>query len=133
MRSIVPLVLLLFTTFGTAIASEPDAVVVGASLAGLSASIDLARRGAHVIVIDMNSVFGGHAIQSGGVAVVASPMQEALGYHDSPELAYHDWSAWSQDPNEEWIRYYVSHSRVEIYDFLGAMRSNVTPMAVRKS
>lgn len=121
MRSIVPLVLLLFSVFGTAHAAQPDAVVVGASLAGLSASIDLARRGARVMVIDMNSVFGGHAIQSGGVAVVASPMQEALGYRDSPELAYHDWSAWSQDPNEEWIRYYVSHSRVEIYDFLTAI------------
>jgi uncharacterized protein len=118
MRCIVPLALLLFSTFGTAIAAEPDVVVVGASLAGLSASIDLARRGARVTVIDMNSVFGGHAIQTGGVAVVASPMQEALGYHDSPELAYRDWSAWGQDPNEEWIRYYVSHSRVEIFDFL---------------
>jgi len=121
MRSIVPLVLLLFSVSGTARAAAPDAVVVGASLAGLSASIDLARRGARVMVVDMNSVFGGHAIQTGGVAVVASPMQEALGFHDSPELAYHDWSAWGQDPNEEWIRYYVSHSRVEIYDFLTAI------------
>jgi flavin-dependent dehydrogenase len=85
MRSIVPLVLLLLSVFRTAIASEPDAVVVGASLAGLSASIDLARRGARVTVIDMNSVFGGHAIQTGGVAVVASPMQEAVGLGPGPQ------------------------------------------------
>ncbi|HEY4366709.1 MAG TPA: FAD-binding protein [Steroidobacteraceae bacterium] len=97
---------------------DPEVIVVGASLAGLSATIDLARSGVHVLVIDMNSVFGGHAIQTGGVAVIGSPMQEAMGFHDTPEQAYRDWSAWTTDPNEEWIRYYVTHSRTDIYDFL---------------
>lgn len=102
-------------------AAEPQVVVVGASLAGLSATIDLARSGVRVLVLDMNSVFGGHGIQTGGVAVIGSPMQEALGLHDTPELAYRDWSAWTQDPNEDWTRYYVAHSRTDIYDFLTAI------------
>ena len=98
--------------------ASPEVIVIGASLAGLSASIDLGRAGVNVLVIDMNSVFGGHAIQTGGVAVVGSPMQEAMGFHDTPEAAYRDWSAWTTDPNEEWIRYYIAHSRTDIYDFL---------------
>ena len=99
-------------------ATEPQVVVVGASLAGLSATIDLARSGTRVLVLDMNSVFGGHGIQTGGVAVIGSPLQEALGFHDTPELAWRDWSTWTQDPQEEWTRYYIAHSRPDVYDFL---------------
>lgn len=101
--------------------AEPQVVVVGASLAGLSATIDLARSGARVLVLDMNSVFGGHGIQTGGVAIIGSPLQAALGLHDTPELAYRDWSAWTQDPDEDWTRYYIAHSRTDIYDFLTAI------------
>jgi uncharacterized protein len=101
--------------------AEPQVIVIGASLAGLSATIDLARSGVRVLVLDMNSVFGGHGIQTGGIAVVGSPMQEALGFHDTPELAYRDWSAWTQDGNEGWLRYYTAHSRTDIYDFLTAI------------
>jgi predicted oxidoreductase len=101
--------------------SDPEVIVVGASLAGLSATIDLARSGVDVLVIDMNSVFGGHAIQTGGVAVIGSPMQEAMGFHDTPEQAYKDWSAWTTDPNEEWVRFYIAHSRTDIYDFLTSL------------
>jgi uncharacterized protein len=99
-------------------AAVPDAIVVGAGLAGLSAAIEMAGGGARVLVLDMNSVFGGHAIQSGGVAIIDSPMQAALGYHDSPELAYDDWVAYTEAPDRDWVRYYVTHSRTEIYDFL---------------
>lgn len=113
--------LLLAGTAARADDNEPQVVVVGASLAGLSATIDLARSGAHVVVLDMNSVFGGHGIQTGGVAVIGSPLQEAAGFHDTPELAYRDWSAWTQDPNEQWTRYYIGHSRTDIYDFLTAI------------
>jgi uncharacterized protein len=102
-------------------ADQPQVVVVGASLAGLSATIDLARSGVRVLVLDMNSVFGGHGIQTGGVAVIGSPLQEALGFHDTPERAWRDWSAWTQDPNEEWTRYYIAHSRSEVYDFLTSL------------
>lgn len=102
-------------------AAEPHVVVVGASLAGLSAAIELGRSDIPVVVLDMNSVFGGHGIQTGGIAVIGSPMQEALGIHDTPELAYRDWITWTQDANEEWTRYYVTHSRTDIYDFLTAI------------
>lgn len=101
--------------------AEPHVVVVGASLAGLSAAIEIGRRGVPVVVLDMNSVFGGHGIQTGGIAVIGSPMQEALGVRDTPELAYRDWSAWTGDANEEWTRFYITRSRPDVYDFLTAI------------
>ena len=39
----------------------PRVVVVGAGLSGLSAALELASGGAEVTVIDMSSVYGGHA------------------------------------------------------------------------
>jgi succinate dehydrogenase/fumarate reductase flavoprotein subunit len=96
----------------------PEIIVVGAGIAGLSAAIDAASAGARVTVVDMNSVFGGHAIQSGGVAIVGSPMQEAAGFHDIPDQAYADWMAWAVDGNPEWTRFYVENSRTMLYDWL---------------
>src|SRR5258708_3325890 len=64
----------------------PDAIVVGAGISGLSAALELARGGAAVTVIDMSSVFGGHAVMSqGSLSIVGSPVQEAAGfYHTRP-------------------------------------------------
>lgn len=99
---------------------EADAVVVvGAGISGLSAALDLGRGGAKVTVIDMSSVFGGHAVMSqGAVSIVATPLQERTGIKDSPELAFQDFHRWGETPNTEWVRYYVDHSRHEIYDWL---------------
>jgi len=97
---------------------DADVLIIGAGLAGLSAAIDAASGGARVLVIDMNSVFGGHGIQSGGVAVVGSPMQEALGFHDTPEQAYNDWMDWAVDGQPEWTRFYAENSRRMIYDWV---------------
>lgn len=95
-----------------------DIVVVGAGLAGLSAAIDAASVGARVLVIDMNSVFGGHGIQSGGVAFVGSAMQEELGYADTPQQAYADWMEWTVDGNPQWTQFYAANSNEMLYDWL---------------
>jgi len=97
---------------------DVDIIVVGAGIAGLSAAIDAATAGARVVIVDMNSVFGGHGIQSGGVAFVDSPMQQAMGYADTPEQAFADWSDWTVDGNAEWTRFYAEHSRELLYDWL---------------
>jgi flavocytochrome c len=97
----------------------PDVVVVGAGISGLSAALELGRGGAKVVVIDMSSVFGGHAVMSqGSVSIIASPAQERAGIHDSPDLAFQDFRRWGEDPDAKWVRYYVDHSRTEIYDWL---------------
>jgi succinate dehydrogenase/fumarate reductase flavoprotein subunit len=98
----------------------------------LSAAYELARGGAHVVVMDMASVFGGHAVMAtGDVCIVGTPYQEAHGAHDTPEIAYQDFVKWGDDPNPEWARYYVEHSREEIYDWVTGLgvtfESLVTP------
>src|SRR5271166_3588748 len=63
-------------------ASTSDAIVVGAGVAGLSAAYELAKGGARVVVIDIASVFGGHAVMAtGDVCIVDTPFQEAQGIH----------------------------------------------------
>ncbi|MEE8543712.1 MAG: FAD-binding protein, partial [Gammaproteobacteria bacterium] len=66
---------------------DADAIVVGAGLSGLSAAVDMGRAGVDVLVVDMNSMAGGHAIMAGGVAIVGTPVQEKAGFVDSPDLA----------------------------------------------
>lgn len=97
----------------------PDVIVVGAGISGLSAALELGRGGAKVTVIDMSSVFGGHAVMSqGSVSIVATPTQERAGIQDSPDLAFQDFHRWGEDPDSDWVRYYVDHSRRDIYDWL---------------
>lgn len=96
-----------------------DVIVVGAGISGLSSALDLGRAGADVIVVDMSSVFGGHAVMSqGSVSIVGTPVQAQAGIQDSPDLAFEDFHRWGEDPATDWVRYYVDHSRQEIYDWL---------------
>jgi flavocytochrome c len=98
---------------------QSDVIIVGAGISGLSAALDLGRGGANVTVIDMSSVFGGHAVMSqGSVSIVATPAQEQAGIHDSPELAFQDFHRWGEDPATNWVRYYVDNSRHDIFDWL---------------
>src|SRR5688572_28454327 len=98
-----------------------DAIVVGAGLSGLSAAIEMGRAGVNVLVVDMNSVAGGHAVLAGGVALVGTPVQEKAGVKDSPDLAYRDWMEWTDDGDPVWTRYYAENSRSMIYDWVTAM------------
>ncbi len=108
----------------TAALTEPagpvaDLVVIGAGIAGLAAAVEAANLGRSVLVVDMASVFGGHAVMSGGgVSIINTPMQQAKGIRDSAELAFNDFVSWGEDVNTEWLRYYIEHSREDIYDWL---------------
>jgi uncharacterized protein len=104
-----------------AVAAQPDIVVVGAGMAGLAAALESARDGATVLVTDMASVFGGHAVMSGAdVTMIDTPLQREKGVRDSPDLAYDDFIRWGGDNDREWVRDYVDHSGGEIYDWLTA-------------
>ncbi len=99
-----------------------DVIVVGAGVAGLSAALEAARDGASVTVVDMSSVFGGHAVMSEGtVCLIGTPEQKAQGIADSPELAEKDFINWGKDADPYWVHYYVNHSRSDIYDWVEAM------------
>ena len=73
------------------ITSEPDVIVVGAGMAGLSASVRAAELGANVLVLEQNYRVGGSANTAGGsISGAGYKIQKAAGIEDSPELFYQD-------------------------------------------
>ena len=66
---------------------EPDVIVVGAGMAGLSASVRAAELGANVLVLEQNYRVGGSANTAGGsISGAGYKIQKAAGIEDSPEL-----------------------------------------------
>ena len=100
---------------------DAQVIIIGAGLSGLSAAVEMGRSGLDVLVIDMNSVAGGHTMLAGGVAIVNTPLQERLGIEDSADLAYRDWMDWTRDGDPKWTRYYSDHSRDMIFDWVTDM------------
>ncbi len=73
---------------------DTDVIVVGAGLAGLVATAELADAGRRVILLDQEPAasLGGQAFWSfGGLFLVGSPEQRRLGIRDSVDLALQDW------------------------------------------
>jgi len=86
-----------------------DAIVIGAGLAGLVATAELADAGRRVILLEQEPEvsLGGQAFWSfGGLFLVDSPEQRRMGIHDSRELAWQDWqgTAGFDRPEDEWPR-----------------------------
>ncbi len=90
-------------------ALDADAIVVGAGLAGLVATAELADAGRRVILLDQESEanLGGQAFWSlGGLMFVDSPEQRRCRVRDSAELALADWlgNAGFDRPEDKWPR-----------------------------
>src|SRR3954468_417112 len=88
---------------------DADAIVVGAGLAGLVATAELADAGRRVVLVDQEpeASFGGQAFWSfGGLFLVDSPEQRRLRIRDSHELAWQDWlgTAGFDRPEDDWPR-----------------------------
>ena len=86
-----------------------DAIVVGAGLAGLVATAELAAAGRRVILVDQEpeASLGGQAFWSlGGIFLVDSPEQRRVGIRDSHALAWSDWlgTAGFDRPEDAWPR-----------------------------
>jgi predicted oxidoreductase len=100
-------------------APQVDIVVVGTGISGLCAALEGARHGATVTVIDMSSVFGGHAVMSSGmVCMIGTPEQSASHVVDSAKLAFKDFVRFGEDTNPGWARLYAKNSKREVYDWL---------------
>jgi succinate dehydrogenase/fumarate reductase flavoprotein subunit len=81
---------------------EADVVIIGAGATGLPAAIEAIENGASVIVVDVNTDVGGHAIVSGGnIALGGGTIrQQKYGVKDSPDLLFSDLTDWSVvEPN----------------------------------
>ncbi|KQS59658.1 FAD-binding dehydrogenase [Geodermatophilus sp. Leaf369] len=89
--------------------SQADVVVVGAGLAGLVATAELADAGKRVLLLDSEpeANLGGQAFWSfGGLFLVDSPEQRRLRVKDSLELARQDWAGTASfdRPEDHWPR-----------------------------
>ncbi|NUR74520.1 MAG: FAD-binding dehydrogenase [Hamadaea sp.] len=89
--------------------TDADVIVVGAGLAGLVATAELAAAGRRVILLDQEpeASLGGQAFWSfGGLFLVNSPEQRRMGIRDSAQLALQDWlgSAGFDRDEDRWPR-----------------------------
>ena len=90
-------------------AYDADVIVIGAGLAGLAATAELAEAGRKVILLDQEpeQSLGGQAHWSfGGLFLVDSPEQRRMRIRDSGELAWQDWqgTAGFDRPEDHWPR-----------------------------
>jgi predicted oxidoreductase len=88
---------------------DVDVIVVGAGLAGLVATTELADAGRRVLLLDQEPAgsLGGQAHWSfGGLFLVDSPEQRRMGIKDSYDLALQDWmgTAGFDRPEDHWPR-----------------------------
>jgi predicted oxidoreductase len=88
---------------------DADVIVVGAGLAGLVATAELADAGKRVLLLDQEpeQSLGGQAFWSfGGLFMIDSAEQRRMGVRDSVGLAWQDWlgSAGFDRPEDHWPR-----------------------------
>ena len=106
-----------------------DVIVIGAGLAGLTATCELIDAGKKVLLVDQepeNSI-GGQAFWSfGGLFLVDSPEQRRMGIKDNKELAWQDWlgaAGFDRLEDEDswgykWAKAYVDFAAGEKYEWL---------------
>jgi predicted oxidoreductase len=115
-----------------------DVIVVGAGLAGLVATYELAKAGRRVVVVDQENRnnLGGQAFWSlGGLFLVDSPEQRRMGIKDSYELAWGDWlgsAGFDREREDHWPRRwaeaYVRFAATEKRDYLRELGLRFTPV-----
>ena len=121
-----------------AVTDQADVIVVGAGLAGLVATHELALAGKRVLVLDQENRnnLGGQAFWSlGGLFLVDSPEQRRLGIKDSVQLARADWfgsAGFDRDREDhlprQWAEAYVRFAATEKRDYLHALGLRFTPI-----
>jgi predicted oxidoreductase len=124
---------------------QPDAIIVGAGLAGLVATYEATRAGKKVLVLDQENRanLGGQAFWSlGGLFLVDSPEQRRMGIKDSFERAGQDWpgsAGFDREADEpdgtpgedhwarQWAEAYVRFAATEKRDYVRSLGLKVLP------
>src|SRR5262245_28336652 len=96
---------------------ETDVAIIGGGGAGVAAALEIGDAGGGMLVLEQDDNLGGTAATSGGGCfIVGTPLQESLGIHDTPDLAFEDWVAWGGDAVDQvWARYYIEHTLHDLY------------------
>ena len=118
-------------------ALDADVIVIGAGLAGLVATAELADAGRRVILLDQEPAasLGGQAHWSfGGLFLVDSPEQRRMRVRDSHELAWQDWQGTAGFDRDEdawprrWAEAYVDFAAGEKRAWLHAQGVRFFPV-----
>ncbi|NNJ06617.1 FAD-binding dehydrogenase [Streptomyces sp. PKU-MA01144] len=118
-------------------AYDADVIVIGAGLAGLAATAELADAGRKVLLLDQEpeQSFGGQAHWSfGGLFLVDSPEQRRMRIRDSHALARQDWLGTAGFDREEdhwprrWAEAYVDFAAGEKRPWLHAQGVRFFPV-----
>ncbi|AXF54981.1 FAD-binding dehydrogenase [Salicibibacter kimchii] len=118
---------------------ELDVIVVGAGLAGLVATAEIADAGKKVLLLDQEpeASLGGQAWWSfGGLFLIDSPEQRRMGIKDSQELAWQDWMGTADFDREEdedywgkkWAEAYLAFAAGEKREWLRKMGVRFFPV-----
>ena len=121
---------------GNGSAPQPDAIVVGAGLAGLVSTLELLRSGHSVLLLDRCAPheLGGLAREAfGGMFMVDSPEQRRSRIPDSEQLALEDWMRIAElEPGDEWPRrwaeQYVTRARDDVGGWLRTLGVRFFPV-----
>lgn len=116
-----------------------DVIVVGAGLAGLVATAELADAGKKVLLLDQEpeTSLGGQAWWSfGGLFLIDSPEQRRMGIRDSRDLAWQDWlgaASFDRENDEDfwgkkWAEAYVDFATGEKREWLSKMGVRFFPV-----
>ncbi|SCK52480.1 FAD-binding dehydrogenase [Streptomyces sp. WMMB 322] len=118
-------------------AYDADVIVIGAGLAGLAATAELADAGRKVLLLDQEpeQSLGGQAHWSfGGLFFVDSPEQRRMRIRDSHELAWQDWLGTAGFDREEdhwprrWAEAYVDFAAGEKRSWLRGQGLKIFPV-----
>ena len=127
-RHALPLIFIVAVA-GVVSAQGPDVIVVGAGPGGLATALEAATGGARVTVVDVASVFGGHAVVSeGGLSFAGTPLQRSRGIADSPDLMFDDIIRLGGDANPHWARLFADRGIPEIHDWLVSLGVTFTSL-----
>lgn len=103
-----------------------DTIIIGAGIAGLTAALELAKKGKQVLILDAQdeTKVGGLARSAfGGMALVGTPEQKRNHIVDSPEIALKDWYAFANFTEKDifpkqWAKLYVEQSYQDVYQYV---------------
>jgi predicted oxidoreductase len=118
------------------VTAQTDVIVIGAGLAGLVVTAELADAGRRVMLLEGQARLGGQATWSlGGVFLVDTPEQRRLGIRDGIDLALDDWFAsaeFDDGPNDtwprRWARAYVEAAGTDLSPWLRSMGVSFFPL-----
>ncbi|UKB86251.1 FAD-binding dehydrogenase [Chryseobacterium sp. MEBOG06] len=109
---------------------QPDTIIIGTGLAGLTAAMEITNAGKKVLLLDQETEenIGGQAFWSfGGLFLINSPQQRRMGIKDSYELALQDWKGTAGFDRKEdywprkWAEAYLKFAVGEKYEYISKL------------